>query len=386
MANTRQKAVDGRLIRGGTSKGFFVQTGDFPVNLGDEERRDSIVRELFGTPDPLQIDGIGGSHSHTSKLMVVGPSDRNDVDLEYTFAQVGVDKSTVDWSGNCGNLTSAVGHFGILEGLVAPVEPETDLTLYNTNTDTIIEQRVPIERGEPAVQGTFAVDGVPGTGARIDSTFLDPTGGVFGSVLPTGNVNDVVHVDGAKYDVSLLDVTNPCVFIRASDLELRGDELPADLAADADLLEQIELIRGAVCRLLGVVDDVTDAQTETSATPFIALVSPPQSYKCSTQNSVDAADVDITARILTSQTPHHAYAMTGAMCLAAASKIEGTIPNEVVPDDVQGQVTIGHPKGTISVGVSTENGSDGLTVRSVTVNRTARQIMNGTAFYRQVTT
>lgn len=371
-----QGQIDGRLIRGGTSKGFFVR--DAELSGVPDGVLDEFVLELFGSPDPLQVDGIGGSHSHTSKLMIVGPSNRDGIDVDYTFGQVGITQPVVDWSGNCGNLTSAVGTFAMKEGFVDPGADPAALTLYNTNTDTVVEQTVPLLDGEPTMYGEYEINGVPGTGARIDSTFLDPSGGVFGSLTPTGAFRETVSVRGEDFEVSLIDVTNPCVFVRASDLALTGTELPAELS-DSNVLDTLELIRGAVCERLGLVNRAADAATESPTTPFIAMVSAPQSYECTTDTSVSAADIDITGRIITSQSAHHAYAMTGAMCLAAATRLEDTIPHEVARRGAN-PVRIGHPKGTISVSVDASDS----TVHSVTVGRTAREIMHGTAFYRYV--
>jgi len=372
-----QGRVTGRLIRGGTSKGFFVRGAELPDV--DDELRDTLVMELFGTPDPLQVDGIGGSHSHTSKLMIVEPSDREGVDVDYTFGQVAVERPAVDWSGNCGNLTGAIGTFAIKEGLINPSASPAEVTLYNTNTDTVVEQTIPLREGLPDPYGEHSIDGVPGTGARVDSTFLDPAGGVFGSLTPTGSYAETVTVEGEEYEVSLIDAANPCVFVRASDIGMTGTELPAEMTETPELLATLELIRGAVCERLGLVDDAADAAQERPTIPFIAVVSEPQSYECSVDRSVSAADVDLTARIVTTGAPHHAYAMTGAMCLAAATRLSDTVPNAVGRGGGDG-VAIGHPKGAITVGVSTTDDY----VDSVTVSRTAREIMRGTAFYRYV--
>lgn len=371
-----QGSVEGRLIRGGTSKGFFVRERGLPDVDGD--LLESLILELYGTPDPLQVDGIGGGISSTSKLMIVRPADREGVDVEYTFGQVAVEKPVVDWSGNCGNLTSAIGTFAIEEGLVDPSSNPAEVTLYNTNTDTRIEQRIPLREGSPDPYGEYEIDGVPGSGARVDSTFLDPAGGVFGSLTPTGDPSEVVAVDGEEYEVSLVDVTNPCVFVRASDVGLDGTELPAELS-NHPAVDTLESTRGAVCERLGLVDDAADAAVERPTVPFVAVVSEPQSYECSTDERVDATDIDVTARIVTTQEPHHAYAMTGAMCLAAATQVRGTVPDAVVPGELD-RVRIGHPKGRISVGVSASDGS----VDGVTVGRTAREIMRGTLLYRYV--
>lgn len=379
--NSAQGRVNGRLIRGGTSRGLFIRESVLPVAL-DDDLIESLALELFGSPDPIQVDGIGGSHSHTSKLMVVRPSERPGIAVDYTFGQVAVDRPVVDWGGNCGNLTSAIGAFALLEGMAETVEPATELTLYNTNTATTIEQTIPIKDGRPAVYGDYAIDGVAGTGARIDSTFLTPAGGVFGSLFPTGNIIDEITVDGSTIEISLVDATNPCVYVRAADLDLQGKELPDNLTTKPGLLNRIEAIRGAVCEKIGLVERAEDAAIESPTVPFVAVVSPPQDYECSNGEAINADEIDITARIVTTQTPHHAYAMTGAMCLAAAARLPETIPNEAVRSASDDEpVRIGHPKGRITVDVTI---NDDRSVESITVGRTIRPIMDGTVYYQFV--
>jgi len=376
----QQGTIDGKLIRGGTSKGLYVTPDELPP-AGD--KRDALLVELFGTPDPLQIDGLGGGNSHTSKVMLVDESSRPGVDVDYTFGQIAVQQPAVDWSGNCGNLTSGVGVFAILSGLVDPDGRETELTLYNTNTDAYIDQQIPIVRGRPAVLGDYSIDGVPGTGARIDSFFRDPWGAVTGDLFPSGNPVDTLTVQGDPYEVSLIDVVNLNVFVRAGDLGLTGTERPEELN-DPSLLERIELIRGAACEHLGLVADRRDAVDERAAIPQIALVSEPQPYETPTGKRIDTGEIDVTSRIVTTQTPHHSYAMSGAMCLAAATQLAGTIPAEFARGGDLTDVTIGHPKGRITVGVETATVDGIRTIESVRVGRTARLLVDGTMYHRRV--
>ena len=375
-----QGQIRGTLLRGGASRGLYVTPERLPP-AGD--RRDEVLIDLFGTPDPLQIDGIGGGNSHTSKVMVVDEADRSDADIEYTFGQVGIENATVDWSGNCGNLTSAIGPFALLSGLVDAEEPETELVLYNTNTDAYLDQVVPVTSREPAVHGDYRVDGIPGTGARIDSYFRDPAGSVTGQLLPTGARRETLTVADEEYPVSIVDVANPNVFLRARDLGLDGTELPDELD-DPDLLDRLELIRGAACERLGLVDCRRDAVDERPAIPQIALVSDPQSFGTVSGGRVDDDDLDITSRIVTTGTPHHSYATTGAMCLAAATRLDGTIPAEFVRETDGPDVTIGHPKGTITIGVETATRAGDTTVERVRVGRTARLLADGRLFYRRI--
>ncbi|MFB6280754.1 MAG: PrpF domain-containing protein [Haloferacaceae archaeon] len=369
-----QGGVEGTLIRGGTSRGLFCREDELPP-AGPV--RDALLVELFGSPDPIQVDGIGGGESHTSKAMIVEPSDRDGADVAYTFGQVEVDTPTVAWGANCGNLTAAIGVYALREGMVPAREPRTDLTLYNTNTGTTVEQSVPVRGGEPDVYGEHAVDGVPGTGARVDSTFVDPAGpdGAF----PTGDRREAVVTDDGEYEVTILDVTNPNVFVRASDLGLSGTELPAAIEADADLMARIERVRGAAAARLGYVEDPADAAAESPERPFLQLIAPPASYDRSTGGRVEASGIDVTGRIMSNGHPHHAYAMTGAMCLGAAAHLDGTVP-AAVAGPVDGEVRIGHPKGTITVGTDVVDGR----VAGVTMRRTARPLFQGTVYHRYV--
>lgn len=373
--STLQHGLEGRLIRGGTSKGFFTAPDRLPA---DPDVRDELILELFGSPDPLQVDGLGGSHTHTSKLMLVRESDRPDADVAYEYAQVGISNPTVDWSGNCGNLVSAVGLYGILEGFVTPTEPATTVRIYSDNTDSIIEQEIPVADGEPTPYGDYRIDGVPGSGARIQSRYVEPGGGILGATLPTGNAVDELVVDGETYDISVVDATNVTVFLRAADLGLSGTEHPAELEAAAGLLERLERIRGRACVELGLVEDPADAVERRPTMPFVAVVSEPRGYDATPGATLEASDLDITARMVSTQRPHHAYATTGAMCLAAATRIPGTLPHEVARRS-DASVRIGHPKGTIEIGVDADGSGE---LRHVSIGRTARLLMSGTAFYR----
>lgn len=380
MVTEIQESVPGMLIRGGTSKGLFVREEVLPV---DREQRDEMILEMFGSPDPLQVDGIGGSHSHTSKIMLVSPSDTPDIDLDYTFGQVAVNQPVVDYSGNCGNLTSAIGGFGILSGMVDASGSSETLRLYNTNTDTVVEQTIPLSAGEPAIRGDYEIDGVPRPGARIDSRFLSPDGGVSGSLFPTGNAREVITTGPGKFTVSIVDVANPCVFVYAGDLGLTGDELPSEVLNRSALLETLEEIRSIACARIGLVDDPQDATSKSPGVPYVTVISEPLSYETSIEGDVTADSIDITARLMSNQRPHHAIAMTGAICLAATVRLPGTIPHEYASDG-EGAVTIGHPKGRISVGVDIDDSSESLAVSSVTVGRTMRLLVTGDVYYRGV--
>ena len=377
-----QKSIPASIIRGGTSKGVFVREEDLPSS---QEERDALILQLMGSPDQLQIDGLGGTHSHTSKLMAIAPSERNDCDVDYLFAQVGIDKPVVDYRGNCGNLTSAVGPYAIDAGWVEPVEPVTTVHLYNKNTHKRIDARVPVEDGRSVVEGDHRIAGVPGSGARIVLDFLDPGGSVFEKLFPTGNTVDEVETPDGTFEVSFVDVTNPLVFVRAADIGMRGDELPAEMNEDAEFLARVERLRGAGAQCLGLVDDPERAAHVTPAVPWLALVSSPRFYVTSTGEQIDAENIDILTRIMSMQKMHHAYALTGAMCTAAACRLPGTIPHEAAEKGGT-EVRLGHPKGIAEAEVEVEEQSGAPTVRRASVTRTARHLMTGEVFYRSPST
>lgn len=383
--SVQQGHLDGLLMRGGTSKGFFVRKKDLPISP-DHDLFEEFLLELYGSPDQLQVDGIGGSHSHTSKIMIVSPTEHPDADVEYTFGGVGVENPVIEWGGNCGNLTAAVGAFAILEGLVETDEPITTVRLYNTNADGVIEQEIPVTADtEPAIYGDFHIDGVPGTGARVDSHFLDPAGNVLGSALPTGTPVDTVTIDDEVLEFTVVDVTNPVAYVRAADLGMDGIELPEEIRSEPGLLDQLERVRGTICAELGLVEAPEHAEMEVPIFPHLALISEPQSYTCTGgEDHVVADDIDITARVISMQDPHHAYAMTSGLCLAAAARIDGTLVNEIVRNVDREWTTLGHPKGTMSVGAVVCAGSESPDVERVSIGRTQRPLLWGSAYYRYV--
>lgn len=376
-----QTAYSASLFRGGTSKGVYFEEDDLP---DDRSEWDDLLLDLYGSPDPMQLDGIGGAKSTASKAMVVSPSD-GDEDLTYRFGQVGIDNPVVDWGGNCGNLTFAIGPFGLERGLVSGGDSDDgrrELTLKNENTGTVVEQSVPVdEEGAPRYGGDFKVHGVPGTGGRIRSRFLDPGGSETGSVFPTGNRVDELDVPGVgAVEASLVDVASPCVFVRAGDVGMTATEKPDEIDADADLLDRLERIRSAACARYGFVDDASDATDRSPGIPKLAMIGEHASYEAVDGRTVDGDEFDLLARIMSMQKAHHAYAVTGAMCTAVATMVEGTIPSEyaTVEPASSGRVTIGHPKGPMSVDVEMATETEPA---STSVHRTARQIMDGALYH-----
>jgi len=371
------------IMRGGTSKGLFFKKEDMPF-FSDKEKRDRIILFLFGSPDPMQIDGLGGSHSVTSKIMIVEPSNRQGFDIDYTFGQVAIDKPLVDYGGNCGNLTSAIGAFAIDEGMVKAEEPITILNLYNTNTKKKIIAEIPVENGKAKVEGDYAIDGVPGSGAKIVTRWLDPGGSFTGSTLPTRNVIDEINTGQEIIRCSIVDVSNPVVFIRAEDMGLSGEELPPRLNADKQMLAKIERIRSAAAEIIGIVKDKKIATSVSPGIPKIAFVTKSKNYITSLGKAIAKEKINLVARIMSMQKMHPAYAVTGAMCTAAAAKIKGTLVQSVVSELNREEIVIGHPKGIIEIGVKMGFNLEGKDprVNEVIVARTARRLMEGYAYYK----
>ena len=382
-----QREMRVALIRGGTSKGVFLRETEFEGF--DSEMRDRVILALFGSPDLRQIDGLGGGSSTTSKVMIVGESSIPGVDLEYTFGQVSLDKPLVDYGGTCGNLTSAVGVFGINERMVEATDPLTRLVLFNRNTEKTIVAEIPTREGVAESEGDLAIDGVPGAGARIITRYQSPEGGVTGDLFPTGNPSDMLRVGGKALKCSIVDAVNPVVFVEASGLGLRGDELPVRLNGDRDALEVLEVLRSEAAARARIVEDSALATARSPGIPKVAYVAPPSDYETVAGDVVPAGEINVLARILSMQKAHPAFAVGAAICTAVAAVHAETVVAAVSRFDAGAAdsravvVSIGHPEGTMRVEltVGREPGRPPIVVEAA-VERTARYLMRGTAFYR----
>jgi hypothetical protein len=358
-----QRRVRAVFMRGGTSRALFFHEADLPAP-GPE--RDRLFLAALGSPDPYgrQLDGLGGGISSLSKCCVIGPPSLAGADVDYTFAQVDVRTPLVDYSGNCGNCSSAVGPFAVDEKLVAATEGETVVRIHNTNTRKLIVAHVPVEAGQAAVRGDFELAGVPGRGARIALDFLDPGGAGTGRLLPTGRPRDVVE----GVEASLVDATNPMVFVRARDLGLAGTESPQAIDADRALGVRLEAIRVAAARLMGLAPG--------PAIPKVAVVAPPAPFTALDGTAYEAARTDLLGRVISMGNCHRAFALTAAMCLAVAARVPGTVVHECAAareDDVR----LGHPSGVLPVAASVGWRDGQPWAERVTVYRTARRLMEG---------
>lgn len=371
------KNIPAMIIRGGTSKGVYLLKSDLPEEC---EKWDAILLKMMGSPDKKQIDGLGGSQSVTSKVAIVNKSERADADVDYTFAQVSVDKPIVSYKGNCGNISSGVGPFAIEKGLIDTKEGTTPVRIYNTNTDKIIVADVKTKNGEVVYEGDFGIAGVPGTASPIRLKFMDPAGTLGKGLLPTGHAVDVLEVPGfGTVEVSIIDAANPLVFARAKDLGLTGKELPDELNADPEKLELLEKVRGVAAVKLGLIDDYAKSAWETPGIPKMTFVAELESYVNMEGKEIKKEEIDLLSRMMSMQKTHPSYAMTGAMCTAAAVVVKGSIVNQMCADDIDTQfIRIGHPGGILECGVDYRESDEKLDIQDTFGFRTANLIMDGT--------
>ena len=374
-----QIAIRCTIMRGGTSKGVYLLEQDIP---GAGLMRDRLLKRLMGTPDILQIDGLGGSRLITSKIAIVGRSAHADADIDYTYAQVVPDRDLVIYTSNCGNISAGVGPFAIDAGLVTATAPITTVRIRNTNTGRLLIARVPVAGGRAKVVGSFAIDGVPGTGAEIQIDYAHTVGGKTGHMLPTGApVDTILLEDGSAVGVTVCDVANPCVFVHAADAGLEGGELPDAFAGNAALLDRLREIRGKAAVLAGLCTNWRCVNEQSPALPLMVLVSPPKVCRTMRDTLVAAEAMDLQARLVWYDRCHESMAGTGSMCTAAASRIEGSVVRQAMAPCAAktSRLRIGHPMGVMTVTVEARpaNASRGVAFSTLAFSRTARRIMDG---------
>ncbi len=363
------------FYRGGTSKGMFFHAKDLPA---DRAATDRILLAAIGSPDPYerQLNGLGGGLSSLSKAVIIGPPTHPDADVDYTFVQLAVDEAVADWTNNCGNLSSAVGHFAVDEGLVPAPDGEVLVRIWQTNTQKLIHSRFEVKGGKAMVTGDFRIAGVAGTGGRVRLDFLAPDGAVTGKLLPTGNVVDVIDLgaDGCV-EVTIIDATSPLVYVAAASLGLDGSESPDAIEAMPDVMARLERIRriAGVMMGLGPTPDAIGLQT-----PRVAMVAAPKSFRALDGEEIDANAFDISTRMMSMQRAHRAIPGTGGLNLGVASQVPGTIPNRVSrPANEYGEVRVANPSGLVSVGAVIGKNNGLWSAESALLFRTARRLMQG---------
>ena len=376
-----QLRIPAIYMRGGTSKGVFFNPADLPA---DPAVRDRILLRVIGSPDPYgkHIDGMGAATSSTSKVVLISKSSRPDCDVDYLFGGLAVDKPTIDWSGNCGNLTAAVGPYAISMGLVqAPADGWATVRIWQANIGKKIIAHVPMQKGEVQEEGDFELDGVTFPAAEIKLEFIDPGAdegdGEGGSMLPTGHVTDQLDVPGVgTFEVTLINAGLPTIFIAAESLGFKGTELQPDINTHPEILARIEKIRNCGAVAMGLAATPEEA-ARTAHTPKVSFVASSQGYTASDGREVRAEDIDLLARVFSMGPLHHAMTGTGAVAIAAAVAIPGTIPNRLARKQADGRVRFGHPSGTLSVGAEAREVDGEWVVSKAMMSRSARRLMEG---------
>jgi probable AcnD-accessory protein PrpF len=384
MAHVPQIKIPATYIRGGTSKGVFFRRQDLPeVAQEPGEARDKILMRVIGSPDPYgqQIDGMGGATSSTSKTVILDKSTQPDHDVDYLFGQVAINKSFVDWSGNCGNLTAAVGAFAISGGLVDPERiPENGICvvrIWQKNIKKTIIAHIPITNGEVQETGDFELDGVTFPAAEVVVEFMDPADGE-GSMFPTGNLVDDLEVPGVgTFKATMINAGIPTIFVNAEDIGYKGTELQKDINSDAEVLARFETMRAYGAVKMGLISDISEAVAR-QHTPKIAFVAPATAYEASSGKQISANDIDVCVRALSMGKLHHAMMGTASVAIATAAAVPGTLVNLAAGGGERDSVTFGHPSGTLRVGAAAAEKENGdWTAKKAVMSRSARVVMEG---------
>jgi 2-methylaconitate cis-trans-isomerase PrpF len=373
-----QKRLPAVYMRGGTSKAVFFHDNHLPR---DPAIRDRVILAAFGSPDPnrRQVDGMGGAISSTSKVAIISRSQDPAYDVVYNFGQVSIDRPSIDYKGNCGNISSAVGPFAVDEGLVNVEEPVTTVRIHQKNTDTLIVAEVPVKDGRYNEEGAYVISGVPGTGGKIALHFSNPGGAVTGKLFPTGNLIDSLDVPGlGSIRCTVIDAANPLVLVAARDLGLTGIEI-GEIDNRADIREQLEAIRSRAAVMMGCAATVEEASLSWPTVPRIAFVSAPRPYTDLNGTQIDSTKIDLVARVISMGALHKAFAVTSAIPAAGAARVKGTIVDELLGHATLEKefIRLGHPGGVIEVGVALEGQGAGCTYAKAILGRTARRLMEG---------
>ncbi len=383
MSFAPQVRIPATYMRGGTSKGVFFRLQDLPEACQvPGEARDKLLLRVIGSPDPYekQIDGLGNATSSTSKSVILAAPTQPDHDVDYLFGQVSIDKPFVDWSGNCGNLTAAVGAFAINGGFVAKERiPENGICtvrIWQANIRKTIVAHVPITNGEVQETGDFELDGVTFPAAEVQIEFMDPADGE-GAMFPTGNLVDELEVPGVgTLNATMINAGIPTIFINAEDIGYKGTELQNDINSDPKALAMFESIRAHGAVKMGLISDIAEAASR-QHTPKVAFVAKPSDYVSSSGKQINAADIDVLVRALSMGKLHHAMMGTAAVAIATASAIPGTLVNLAAGGGDRTHVTFGHPSGTLRVGAEAKEVNGQWTATKAIMSRSARIIMEG---------
>ncbi|MFW2001184.1 2-methylaconitate cis-trans isomerase PrpF [Acinetobacter ursingii] len=386
MSSQPQIKIPATYMRGGTSKGVFFKLDDLPESAQVAgQARDQLLLRVIGSPDPYgkQIDGMGGATSSTSKTVILSKSTQPEHDVDYLFGQVSIDQPFVDWSGNCGNLTAAVGSFAISHGLVDPSRiPENGICtvrIWQKNIEKTIIAHVPITNSQVQETGDFELDGVTFPAAEVQIEFLDPAddGEEGGDMFPTGNVVDTLDVpEIGSFQATFINAGIPTIFLNAHDLGYTGTELQDAINSDAQALTRFEKIRAYGAVQMGLISDVSQAAAR-QHTPKIAFVAPASTYQSSSGKTVQAQDVDLLVRALSMGKLHHAMMGTAAVAIGTAAAISGTLVNLAAGGGAREAVRFGHPSGSLRVGAQAEQQGEKWVVKKAIMSRSARVLMEG---------
>jgi len=386
MSHAAQVRIPATYMRGGTSKGVFFRLQDLPERAQRPgEARDRLFMRVIGSPDPYaaHIDGMGGATSSTSKCVILSRSSQPAHDVDYLYGQVSIDKAFVDWSGNCGNLSTAAGAFAIHAGLVEPSRIPQDgictVRIWQANIGKTIIAHVPVGGGQVQETGDFELDGVTFPAAEIVLEFIDPSedGAAGGSMFPTGNLVDMLEVPGVgSFEATMINVGIPTVFVNAADIGYKGTELREHINTDPQQLGRFEQIRVAGALRMGLISSPEEA-IKRQHTPKIAFVAPPADYVASSGRRIAAGEIDLNVRALSMGKLHHAMMGTAAVAIGTAAAIPGTLVNLAAGGGERSAVRFGHPSGTLRVGAEAKLVDGEWTVTKAIMSRTARVLMEG---------